>query len=78
MLEFFKKLFGRADVNKDGKVDAVDTADIAIAQLPDPRTAPKPAAKEEVKVVAEKTKTAEKKVVSKAKSAAKSVSKPKA
>ena len=51
MLEFFKKLFGRADVNKDGKVDAVDTADIAIAQLPDlsaavvKSTAAKPAAK---------------------------------
>ena len=66
MLEFFKKLFGRADVNKDGKVDAVD-AKIVVE-----------AAKEEVKVVAEKTKTAAKKVVSKAKSAAKSVSKPKA
>jgi len=66
MLEFFKKLFGRADVNKDGKVDAAD-AKIVVE-----------AAKEEVKVVAEKTKTAAKKVVSKAKSAAKSVSKPKA
>ena len=66
MLEFFKKLFGRADVNKDGKVDAAD-AKIVVE-----------AAKEELKVVAEKTKTAAKKVVSKAKSAAKSVSKPKA
>ena len=24
MFAFFKKLFGRADVNRDGKVDAVD------------------------------------------------------
>ena len=64
MLEFFKKLFGRADVNKDGKVDAADAKVVVEA------------AKKEIKVVAEKTKIAAKKVVSKAKSATKSKSKP--
>jgi hypothetical protein len=66
MLEFFKKLFGRADINKDGKVDAAD-AKVLVEVI-----------KEEVKVVAENAKTAAKKVVSKAKSATKSKSKPKA
>ena len=66
MIAFFKKLFGFADVNKDGKVDAAD-AKVAVE-----------AAKEEVKIVAEKTKTAVKKEATKAKSATKSKSKPKA
>ena len=39
MIAFFKKLFGFADVNKDGKVDAAD-AKVAVE-----------AAKEEVKIV---------------------------
>jgi hypothetical protein len=63
MLEFFKKLFGRADINKDGKVDAAD-AKVVVEVVT-----------EEVKVVAEKAKTAVKKVVSNAKSAKKTASK---
>lgn len=66
MIQFFKKLFGFADVNKDGKVDKEDAKVVVEA------------AKEEVKIVAQKTTTAVKKAATKAKSATKSKSKPKA
>ncbi len=63
MFGFLKKLFGSADLNKDGKVDAAD-AKVAVE-----------AVKTEVKEVAVKTKTTVKKAASKAKAPRKPKSK---
>lgn len=57
MFGFIKNLFGKADLNKDGKVDATD-AKVAAA-----------AVKTEVKKTAAKAKTAVKKASSKTKKA---------
>jgi len=63
MFGFLKKLFGSADLNKDGKVDAAD-AKVAVE-----------AVKTEAKEVVAKTKTTVKKAANKAKSQRKPKSK---
>ena len=50
MLAFFKKLFGKADVNKDGKVDVQDAKIVAKEVKTEVKAA--------VKKVSPKTKTA--------------------
>ena len=74
MLEFFKKLFGRADINKDGKVDVVDIVQTAEKVATKAKAAVKKTAdvnkdgkvdKADAKVAVEKVKTVAKKVTAK-------------
>ena len=67
MFGFIKKLFGFADVNKDGKVDVAD-AKVAVETVKAEVKETAVEVKAEVKKAATKTKETVKKVVSKAKS----------
>lgn len=77
MLNFFKKLFGRADVNKDGKVDAKDVKIVA-EKVEAKVEAAAVKIQSEAKEAAAKAKTTVKKAAVKAKTARSSKAKPKA